>query len=142
MGLLLDKTTSELERVLYYQDWMVVEPGDTPLKKGDILNEQEYLDAQEKYQDMFKAEMGAEAVRKLLRGLDLDDLMKELEIEMENTRSKQNRKKIAKRMKVVEGFRVSQSKPEWMVMDVLPVIPPELRPLAAEAAARHSAGTK
>ena len=129
MGLLLDKTTAELDRVLYYQDWMVTEPGDTPLAKGQILTEQEYLDAQEKYQDMFKADMGAEAVRKLLRGLDLDELMRTLEEQMENTRSKQNRKKIAKRMKVVEGFRTSQSKPEWMVLDVLPVIPPELRPL-------------
>ena len=129
MGLLLDKTTSELEHVLYYQDWMVVEPGDTPLKEGQILTEQEYLDAQEKYQDSFKAEMGAEAVRKLLRKIDLTELMHSLEEQMENTRSKQTRKKIAKRMKVVEGFRTSESKPEWMVLDVLPVIPPELRPL-------------
>ncbi len=129
IGLLLDKTMTELERVLYYQDWMVIEPGDTPLKEGQILTEQEYLDAQEKYTEGFKAEMGAEAVRKLLRKVDLDELMRELEEEMENTRSKQNRKKIAKRMKVVEGFRASESKPEWMVLDVLPVIPPELRPL-------------
>ena len=129
MGLLLDKTTSELERVLYYQDWMVIEPGDTPLKEGQILTDQEYVDAQEKYRDEFRAEMGAEAVRKLLRKVDLDALMVELEEQMENTRSKQNRKKIAKRMKVVEGFRASNSKPEWMVLDVLPVIPPELRPL-------------
>ena len=129
MGLLLDKTTTELESVLYYQCWIVIEQGATPLKEGQILNEQEYLDAQEKYQDEFKAEMGAEAVRKLLRKLDLNALMKDLEEQMENTRSKQNRKKIAKRMKVVEGFRVSNSKPEWMILDVLPVIPPELRPL-------------
>ena len=129
MGLLLDKTTTELERVLYYQDWLVVEPGDTPLREGQILTEQEYLDACEKYQDTFKAEMGAEAVRKLLRKLDLKELMHDLEYQMENTRSKQNRKKIAKRMKVVEGFRASKSKPEWMILDVLPVIPPELRPL-------------
>ena len=129
MGLLLDKTTSELESVLYYQCWMVTAPGDTPLKEGQILTEQEYLDAQEKYQDGFKAEMGAEAVRKLLRRLNLDELMDQLEEEMENTRSRQNRKKIAKRMKVVEGFRASNAKPEWMVLDVLPVIPPELRPL-------------
>ena len=129
MGLLLDKTSLELERVLYYQDWMVIEPGDTPLKAGQILTDQEYVDAQEKYNDDFRAEMGAEAVRKLLKKIDLDALMRELEEEMENTRSKQNRKKIAKRMKVVEGFRASKSKPEWMVLDVLPVIPPELRPL-------------
>ncbi|MBQ6926661.1 MAG: DNA-directed RNA polymerase subunit beta', partial [Kiritimatiellae bacterium] len=129
MGLLLDKTTNELERVLYYQDWLVIEPGETPLKEGQILTDQEYLDAQEKYNDEFKADMGAEAVRKLLHKLDLDELMAKLEEEMENTRSKQNRKKISKRMKVVEGFRASGAKPEWMVLDVLPVIPPELRPL-------------
>ena len=129
MGLLLDKTTNELERVLYYQDWMVVEPGDTPLKEGQILTDQEYLDAQEKYSNFFKAEMGAEAVRKLLKKVDLNALMKELEEQMELTNSRQNRKKIAKRMKVVEGFRSSKAKPEWMVLDVLPVIPPELRPL-------------
>ena len=129
MGLLLDKTTTELERVLYYQDWIVTEPGETPLKEGQILTDQEYLDAQEKYNDEFRAEMGAEAIRKLLRKLDLDDLMRDLEDQMEGTRSKQNRKKISKRMKVVEGFRASGAKPEWMVLDVLPVIPPELRPL-------------
>ena len=129
MGLLLDKTTSELERVLYYQDWLVTLPGSSPLKVGQILTDQEYADAQEKYEGEFKAEMGAEAIRKLLKEVDLDKLMVELEEQMENTRSKQNRKKIAKRMKVVEGFRASQAKPEWMILDVLPVIPPELRPL-------------
>ncbi len=129
MGLLLNKTTSELESVLYYQSWLVVESGDTALKEGQILTESEYLEAQEKYHDDFKAEMGAEAVRKLLRKLDLAALKKQLEEEMENTRSKQNRKKIAKRIQVVEGFRVSDTKPEWMVLDVLPVIPPDLRPL-------------
>ena len=129
MGLLLNKTTSELESVLYYQNWLVVEPGDTALKEGQILTESEYIEAQEKYRDDFKAEMGAEAVRKLLRKLDLAALKKQLEEEMENTRSKQNRKKIAKRIQVVEGFRVSDTKPEWMVLDVLPVIPPDLRPL-------------
>ena len=129
MGLILDKTMGELERVIYYQDWLVVEPGATPLKEGQLLTDQEYADALEKYPDGFKAEMGAEALRKLLRKTDLDKLMADLEEQMANTRSKQNRKKIAKRMKVVEGFRVSGAKPEWMVLDVLPVIPPELRPL-------------
>ena len=129
MGLLLDMTTNELERVLYYQDWIVTQPGETDLKRGQILTDQEYLVAQEKFNDEFKAEMGAEGIRKLLKEIDLDKLMQELEEQMENTRSKQSRKKIAKRMKVVEGFRVSGAKPEWMVLDVLPVIPPELRPL-------------
>ena len=129
IGLLLDKTMSELESVLYYKDWMVVEPGGTDLKEGQILTDDEYNAALEKYEDGFKAEMGAEAVRKLLRKINLDELMVELEEQMENTRSKQTRKKIAKRMKVAEGFRISNSKPEWMILDVLPVIPPELRPL-------------
>ena len=129
IGLLLDKTSAELERVLYYQDWLVIQSGDTPLKDGQALNEQEYADAREKYQDDFRAKMGAEAVRDLLKKIDLDKLMRELEEQMQNTRSKQNRKKIAKRMKVVEGFRSSGGKPEWMILDVLPVIPPELRPL-------------
>ena len=129
IGLLLDMTASALERVLYYQDWMVVEPGDTPLKEGQTMSDQEKVDAEAKYGDGFKAEMGAEAIRKMLHKLDLDKLMLELEEQMENTRSKQNRKKISKRMKVVDGFRSSNGKPEWMVLDVLPVIPPELRPL-------------
>ena len=129
IGLMLDKTSSELERVLYYQDWLVITPGPTPLKEGQVLSEADYNDAVEKYGDVFKAEMGAEAVRKLLRKVDLDKLMVDLEEQMQSTRSKQNRKKIAKRMKVVEGFRSSGGKPEWMILDCLPVIPPELRPL-------------
>ena len=129
IGLLLDMTASSLERVLYYQDWMVIEPGETPLKEGQTMSDQEKADAEAKYGDAFRAEMGAEAVRKMLRKLNLDKLMLDLEEQMENTRSKQNRKKISNRMKVVEGFRSSNGKPEWMVLDVLPVIPPELRPL-------------
>ncbi len=129
IGLILDKTATELERVLYYQDWIVIQPGDTPLKEGEVLNEDEYAAALEKYGDGFKAEMGAEAIRKLLRKADLNQLMLDLEEQMQNTRSKQNRKKIAKRMKVVDGFLASGGKPEWMILDVLPVIPPELRPL-------------
>ena len=129
IGLILDKTSNELERVLYYQDWIVVQPGGTPLQVGQILSEDEYAAAVEKYGDLFKAEMGASAVRKLLRDADLNKLMVELEEQMQNTRSKQNRKKIAKRMKVVDGFLASGGKPEWMILDVLPVIPPELRPL-------------
>ena len=129
IGLILDKTSNELERVLYYQDWIVVQPGGTPLQVGQILTEDEYAAAVEKYGDLFKAEMGASAVRKLLRDTDLNKLMVELEEQMQNTRSKQNRKKIAKRMKVVDGFLASGGKPEWMILDVLPVIPPELRPL-------------
>ena len=129
IGLLLDMTAGTLERVLYYQDWIVTEPGDTPLKEGQTMNDTEKAEAEAKYGETFKAEMGAEAIRKLLHKLDLDKLMIDLEEQMENTRSKQTRKKLAKRMKVVEGFRSSNGKPEWMILDVLPVIPPELRPL-------------
>ena len=129
IGLILDKTSNELERVLYYQDWIVVQPGSTPFQTGQILGEEEYAEACAKYGDEFKAEMGASAVRKLLHAIDLQKLMVELEDQMQNTRSKQNRKKIAKRMKVVDGFLASGGKPEWMILDVLPVIPPELRPL-------------
>jgi DNA-directed RNA polymerase subunit beta' len=129
IGLILDKTSAELERVLYYQDWIVISPGDTPLKEGQVLTEAEYQDCLEKYPNSFTAGMGAEAVRKLLKAVDLEKLMADLEDQMLNTRSKQTRKKIAKRMKVVDGFISSGGKPEWMVLDVLPVIPPELRPL-------------
>ncbi len=129
IGLILDKTAIELERVLYYQDWIVITPGDTNLEVGQVLSEAEYQDACEKFGQNFTAGMGAEAVRKLLRNVDLEELMRDLEDQMQNTRSKQNRKKIAKRMKVVDGFLASGGKPEWMILDVLPVIPPELRPL-------------
>jgi DNA-directed RNA polymerase subunit beta' len=129
IGLMLDMTTTHLERVLYYEDYLVVEPGDTPLKANQLLSEMEYREAQEKYGDGFEAKMGAEGVRDALRKVDLDKLMVELEDQMEKTRSKQARKKLAKRMKVVEGFRGSEARPEWMILEVLPVIPPELRPL-------------
>ena len=112
IGLILDKTSNELERVLYYQDWIVVQPGSTPFQTGQILGEEEYAEACAKYGDEFKAEMGAAAVRKLLHAIDLQKLMAELEDQMQNTRSKQNRKKIAKRMKVVDGFLASGGKPE------------------------------
>jgi len=129
IGLILDMTSTNLERVLYYEDYLVCEPGDTPLKKMQLLTEMEYREALEKYGDGFSAKMGAEGVRDLLGGVDLDQLMDDLEVQMENTRSKQTRKKLSKRMKVVEGFRTSSSRPEWMVLEVLPVIPPDLRPL-------------
>ncbi|MGQ9661829.1 MAG: DNA-directed RNA polymerase subunit beta', partial [Kiritimatiellia bacterium] len=129
IGLMLDMTVNALERVLYYEDYMVVEPGDTPLKEKQLLSEIEYREAVEKYGDAFVAKMGAESVRDVLRKIDLDKLMFELEEEVEKTRSKQTRKKLSKRMKLVEGFRRSGTRPEWMILEVLPVIPPELRPL-------------
>ena len=129
IGLVLDKTASELERVLYYEDYMVTEPGDTPLEYMQLLSEAEYHEALEKYGENFVAMMGAEAVRRALNKVDLDQLMQDLEEQIENTRSKQTRKKITKRMKIADGFRVSKARPEWMILDCLPVIPPELRPL-------------
>jgi len=129
IGLVLDKTASELERVLYYEDYMVLEPGDTPLKYMQLLSEAEYYEALEKYGESFEAVMGAKAVRQALGQINLEALMQDLEVQIENTRSKQTRKKITKRMKIADGFRISASRPEWMVLDCLPVIPPELRPL-------------
>ncbi len=129
IGLMLDMTATSLERVLYYEDYMVVDPGDTPLKFKQLLSEMEHREMQEKYGDSFTARMGAEGIRDVLRKVDLDKIMAELEDEMDATQSKQTRKKIAKRMNVVDGFRASNTRPEWMILDVLPVIPPELRPL-------------
>lgn len=129
IGLMLNITASNLERVLYYEDYIVIEPGETPLKSKQLLSEMEYREAVEKYADGFEAKMGAEAIRDLLIRVDLDALMVELENQMEKTRSKQTRKKLAKRMKITEGFRSGSARPEWMILDVLPVIPPELRPL-------------
>ncbi len=129
MGLVLDMTMRELERVLYYEDYVVVEAGETPLQEKQLLNEMEYREAQEKYGDGFTAKMGAEGIRDLMKRLDLEKEMEALEVEMDATRSKQTRKKLTKRMKLLEGFRNSNTRPEWMILEVLPVIPPDLRPL-------------
>jgi DNA-directed RNA polymerase subunit beta' len=117
IGAMLDLPSSVLERVLYYEDYLVTDPGETPLKKHQILTEAEYNDAIDKYgADAFEAGMGASVIRTCLRRLDLDEIKTRLEEEIENTRSKQNRKKITKRMKIVEGFRLSGAKPEWMIL--------------------------
>ncbi len=129
MGLVLDISGRDLERVLYYEDYVVVDPGDTPLKEKQLLNEMEYREAQDKYGEGFTAKMGAEGVRDLMKKLDLDETLAQLELEMEATRSKQTRKKLTKRMKVLDAFRASSARPEWMILEVLPVIPPDLRPL-------------
>src|ERR671917_490760 len=129
LGLMLDMSARQLERVIYYEDYIVIDPGTTPLTKTQLLNEAEYREAQEQYGESFTAGMGAEAVKRLLAEIDLHKLNKELEEAMGNTKSKQIRKKLAKRLKLVQGFASSHSRPEWMVLDVLPVIPPDLRPL-------------
>ena len=130
LGLLLDLTARNLERVIYYENYVVVDPGKTPLEERQLLSEQEYQAAVDEYgDDNFVAEMGAGAIRKILERMDLPSVVEELHEQMHNTRSKQIKKKLSKRLKVIQGFIQSESRPEWMVLDVLPVIPPDLRPL-------------
>ena len=128
MGLILDISPRVLEKVLYFANYIVIEPGDTPLMKKQILTEAEYRDMREKYEDDFRAGMGAEAIKELLAELDLDQLSKELTAELRES-SGQKRLRIIKRLEVVESFRLSHNRPEWMIMDVVPVIPPEIRPM-------------
>ena len=130
LGALLDMKTSSLEKVIYFQDYVVLDPKDTPLKKQQLLTEEEYREARATHgEGSFEAEMGAEAVRKLLLGLDLVTLSRELREELITTNSKQKKKDLVNRLKIVESIRDSENKPEWMVLDVIPVIPPDLRPL-------------
>ncbi len=129
LGNLLGMKTSDLEKVIYFQDYAVIDPGDTPLKEKQLLTEDEYRQAYEQYGRGFEAMMGAEAVKELLAKLDLDELAAELREELGTTRSKQKVKDLSKRLKIVEQIRKSENRPEWMVMDVIPVIPPDLRPL-------------
>ena len=128
MGLLLDISPRILEKVLYFASYIVTDPGDCPLTKYQILSEKEYRDMREKYEDDFKAAMGAEAIKELLEEMDLDQLSEQLRGELKNAAG-QKKLKIIKRLEVVESFRMSDNKPSWMIMDVLPVIPPELRPM-------------
>ena len=128
MGLILDISPRVLEKVLYFANYIVIDPGDTPLMKKQILTEAEYRDMREKYEDDFRAGMGAEAIKELLAELDLEQLSKELTVELRES-SGQKRLRIIKRLEVVESFRLSHNRPEWMIMDVVPVIPPEIRPM-------------
>ncbi|OSZ71867.1 DNA-directed RNA polymerase subunit beta' [Sphingomonas sp. IBVSS1] len=130
IGMLLDMQLKQLERVLYFEQYVVIDPGMTPFKKFDLLTEDELLTAQEEYgEDAFQAGIGAEAIRTLLEQLDLEGEMEQLREELRTTKSELKPKKIIKRMKVVESFINSGNKPEWMIMTVVPVIPPDLRPL-------------
>ncbi|MEO8425583.1 MAG: DNA-directed RNA polymerase subunit beta' [Verrucomicrobiota bacterium] len=130
IGLMLDMTARNLERIIYYEDYLVIDPGATPLKQHQLLSEMEYREAKETYgADAFVAKMGAEAVREALTKVDLQKQIDQLQIAMTETKSKQIRKKIAKRIKLLQGFLASKSRPEWMILTVLPVIPPDLRPL-------------
>ncbi len=129
LGALLAMRTTDLEKLVYFQDYVVVDPADTPLKAGQILSEEEHRNAVEKYGDGFDAQIGAEAVKNLLNRLDLAVLAEELREAISKTNSKQKIKDLSKRLKIVENLRHSSNDPSWMVMDVIPVIPPDLRPL-------------
>ena len=128
MGLILDLSPRVLEKVLYFASYIVIDPGDCPLKKYQVLSEKEYRDMREKYEDDFKAGMGAEAIKALLEELDLEELSTTLHAELKKA-SGQKKLRIIKRLEVVEAFRQSGNKPSWMVLDVLPVIPPDIRPM-------------
>ncbi len=128
MGLLLDISPRILEKVLYFAAYIVTDAGETPLIKNQILSEKEYRDMREKYEDDFEAGMGAEAVKKLLAEIDLEQLSKDLHAELKEA-SGQKKARIVKRLEVVDAFRISGNKPEWMIIDILPVLPAELRPM-------------
>src|SRR6476660_7606062 len=129
LGALLVIKTGAIEKIVYFQDYVVTDPGKTPLKKKQLLTEDEYRAAYEKYGDEFEAEMGAEAIKKLLGLLDLNTEALKVRADIEKTNSKQKIKDLTKRLKMIEAVRNSENKSEWMVMDVIPVIPPDLRPL-------------
>ncbi len=128
MGLLLDLPMAALRSILYYEKYIVIEPGDTDLKKMQLLSEEEYYEAQERYGGAFTAGMGAEAIRTLLEGLNLDQMAAELRAKMIEKGAKSD-KRLLKRIEIVENFRNSNNKPEWMILEAIPVIPPELRPM-------------
>jgi DNA-directed RNA polymerase subunit beta' len=129
LGLVLDMTLRDIERVLYFEAYVVTDPGLTPLKRTQLLTEDDYLAKVEEFGDDFSAAMGAEGIRALLRALDLNKEIDTLRKDLEATSSDAKIKKYAKRLKVLEGFKASNIKPDWMIMEVLPVLPPELRPL-------------
>ena len=129
IGHLLDISLRDLERVLYFEAYVVVDPGETELKQNQLLNEEQYRKAREEHQHRFKAQMGAEAIKELLKRVNIERLAVELREKMRTEQSAQKKLKYAKRLKVVDSFRKSSNRPEWMILDVIPVIPPELRPL-------------
>src|SRR6266446_2138313 len=130
IGLLLDMTLRDLERILYFENYVVTEPGLTPLKYRELLNEEQYLNALDEYgDDAFRADIGAEAIRAMLQVIDLNEERPRLREELRETTSEAKRKKLVKRLKLVESFIESGARPEWMILELVPVIPPELRPL-------------
>ena len=137
MGLMLDLTPRYLEKVLYFASYIVIDPGYTPLQRCQILSEREYRDMREKYEDDFKAGIGAEAIKELLQQINLDELSEQLHAELEKA-SGQKKAKLVKRIECVEAFRQSGNRPEWMIIDVLPVIPPEIRPMVPLDGGRYA----
>jgi DNA-directed RNA polymerase subunit beta' len=130
MGMFLDMTLKELERILYFESYVIIDPKDIPLKRGDLISEEKYREIKGKYgEGAIEAGVGAEAVKKLLQQVDIKEMAEQLRIEMKETQSEAKRKKLAKRLRVIEAFRDSGNKPEWMILEVIPVIPPDLRPL-------------
>ncbi len=130
IGLIMDMTLKELERVLYFENFIVIEPGMTPLKPLQLLSEEEYYDAQDEYgEENFRAGIGAEAMKEILSAIDLEEELVNVEEALRETNSEAKRKKLVKRLKLIEAFINSGTRPEWMILDVVPVLPPELRPL-------------
>ena len=129
LGNLLAMKSTDLEKIIYFQEYVVTDPGQTPLKAAQLLTEEEYRDATTKYGKSFKASMGAEAIKSLLENLDLDEIGAQLRQAITKTNSKQKIKELTKRLKIINQVRQSRNKPQWMVMEVIPVIPPDLRPL-------------
>ncbi|HXJ37018.1 MAG TPA: DNA-directed RNA polymerase subunit beta' [Candidatus Eisenbacteria bacterium] len=130
IGTMLDMTLKELEKVLYFESYVVVEPGETPLQERELLSEGKYRKLVDEHgPDAFRAGMGAEAIRELLSRMDIDKLFVDLRVEMKEATSEAKRKKLAKRLKVISAFKNSGNRPEWMILEVVPVIPPDLRPL-------------
>ncbi|MFH1837086.1 MAG: DNA-directed RNA polymerase subunit beta', partial [Candidatus Omnitrophota bacterium] len=129
MSNMLDMKMRDLERVLYYEQYVVVDPGETPLKERDMLTEEQYHEARSKYGNKFKAMMGAEAVRELLRNIDIKGILKELTAKMAEKKDVNTRNRLMKRLKILDDFSKSDNKAEWMILDIVPVIPPDLRPL-------------
>ncbi|MBN1277644.1 MAG: DNA-directed RNA polymerase subunit beta' [Deltaproteobacteria bacterium] len=129
VGNILDLTLKDLERVLYFEAYIVIDPKDTPFERGSLLTDEQLMQARESYGDRFEAGIGAEAIQTMLKSVNLDELYESLRIEMGSSKSDAKRKKIAKRLKIIDAFRESKNHPEWLIMDVIPVLPPDLRPL-------------
>ncbi len=138
IGQMLEVSQKRLEEVLYFTKYIVIDPGDTELERCQLLTEKDYVEMREKYEDKFKAGMGAEAIKELLQQIDLDELSNELKSELDGLPAGQKRIKLLKRLEIVEAFRTSGNRPEWMILDVVPVIPPELRPMVMLDGGRYA----